>query len=489
MNKADIFNQLKEIVGAENTSCDLEDILPYTRDSYTPMMAQPVETPDFIVMPRNTEQVQKIIKLANQYLIPVYPRSFGVNIAASALPYKGGMVIDLKRMDRIIEINEETMTATIEPGVSWGRLRIEANKKKLDTVPIAGPYQTSPIGNFLLTNITPYATRYSMDRAVTFETVLPNGEILRTGSQVTASGAELNPYVRYANGPDIAGLFRGSVGNFGLITKMVIRLRPLAEIERNYYFAFKSLEQILRAMKNIERLEITRYSQIYNKTVGMRCTAVIDDLINDAKRENLLTLMPEYTLVIGLGGNSKMITLYEELVKDEVKKQGGEELKLENKYMENLDTLSEGTSQSILRMFAPHGGYGAVIAMLPVSKVLEVHATVEEIVKKHDLRDPFTGKPLDTEIIIYSYDRCSIVYLEHELLYDPLDSEAIRKEMACIRECYAVLTRKFGACHTMPNRSLLRSMLPSYVDILVGIKNLVDPNGIFLSGGPYTLEK
>jgi FAD/FMN-containing dehydrogenase len=328
-----------------------------------------------------------------------------------------------------------------------------------------------------------------MDRAVTFEAVLPNGEILRTGSQVTKMGAELNPYVRYANGPDIAGLFRGSMGNFGLITKMVIRLRPLAEIEKNYYFAFKQLEPVLRAMKNIERLEITRYSHIYNRSVGMRCTAVMDDLITDEKREKLLASMPEYTLVIGLGGNSKMITLYEELVRDEVKRQGGEEIRLEEKYMENLDALSEGTSQSILRMFAPHGGYGAIIAMLPISKVPEVHNTIEEIVKKHDLRDPFTGKPLDTEIIVFSYDRCSIVYLEHELLYDTLDAEAIKKEMECIRECYAVLTRKFGACHTIPNRSLLRSMIPSYVDMLVGIKKLVDPNGIFLSGGPYTLEK
>ena len=73
-----------------------------------------------MVLPRDAQQVQELVKLANTYGMPVYPRSFGGNIAASPIPYQGGIVIDRKRMDRIHLM--ESMAATIEPGVSWGKL-------------------------------------------------------------------------------------------------------------------------------------------------------------------------------------------------------------------------------------------------------------------------------------------------------------------------------------------------------------------------------
>ena len=487
-DKQHILKELIGIVGAEGVSAEAEDLLPYTKDAYATLLHQDVPLPGFVVLPTSSEEVQRIVRLANEHRIPVYPRSFGVNIAGSALPYQGGIVIDLKKMNRIIEINEETMTATIEPGVTWDRLRMRAKEKGLDIIPIGGPYQVSPVGNFLLTNITPYSTKYCMDRAVTLEAVLPNGEIIRTGSQCTEVGAELNPYFRYSYGPDITGLFRGSLGNFGIITRFVIRLRPLAEIENNYYFGFDNLRAALTAMQKIERLEITRYSTITNRDLSVRSILHPEKFKIKSERQRVLNQLPPYSLTVGLGGKAKQIDLYEEMIEEEVRKQNGKESKLEEDWRKDLDEAAEGCSQKALRMFEPYGSFGTIVGCTPVSSVEGMNEIVEQATKKYGLRDDIMDEPLVPELIVIPWDRCSTVYVEHEILYDPLDAEAVQKATKCLRECYVELFTKFGATHTMPNRTFLRLMMPSYSGLLIGIKKLVDPNGIFLAGGPYSFE-
>jgi glycolate oxidase len=480
---------LIDIVGEEFVSMEEEDIIPYMRDAYTILIDRPIVPPDFVVLPKNVDEVQRIVKLANKYKIPIYPRSFGVNIASSALPYRGGIVIDLRRMDKIIEINEETMTATIEPGVTWGKLRKEARKKGLDIIPIAGPYSPSPVGNFLLTNITPYSTRYSADRVVSLEVVLPNGEILRTGSQCLVNGDKLNPYFRYAYGPDLTGLFRGSLGNFGIVTKLVIRLRPLAEVEENVYYKFDELSVALKAMQRIERLEITRYSTIGNKYLFLRQLLHPEKLRIREEVEKSLARLPNFVLTIGLGGKAKQVALYKEIVEEEVSKVGGEKMELSPDEKNIADEVSEGASQKSIRMFAPYGGFAAVIACIPPSSVLGVTKVVEEKIKKYDLRDPILGEPLTPEIIVIPYDRCSTVYLEQELLYDPTDIDAVEKVKKCLRDCYREIATRYGGVHTIPNKTLFRLLLPSYVKVLTGIKRLLDPNGIMMPGGPYSIEE
>ena len=82
------------------------------------------------------------------------------------------------------------------------------------------------------------------------------------------------------------------------------------------------------------------------------------------------------------------------------------------------------------------------------------------------------------------------VYVEQELLYDPADQEETRKVFECIREVYRVMVLKYGAVHTIPNRSFLdRVALPSYSNLIRGIKKLVDPNGIMMAHGPYSFEQ
>lgn len=483
--KKNVFSRLISIVGPEGVSDNQADITPYMSDSYSLLMQKEVKPPDFIVLPENARQVQELARLANEVSIPVYPRSFGVNIAASAVPYNGGMVIDLKRMNRIHEIDEETMTATIEPGVSWGKLRKEANKKGLDTMPILGPYQGSAIGNFLLTNITAYSTKHMADRAVTLEAVLPNGEILRTGSQAVGKGAELNPYFRYSYGPDMTGLFRGSLGNFGIITRLVIMLRPRFEVEGIRLFGYPDFRQAIGSLVKIERMDISRYSMFFNDYFWMHTLLTPEELKDSGERQRMLSLLPEYMLVVGLGGKPKQVALYEEMVEEQVSRDGGMRVDLDGRVHSAAYELAEGASRKILRMFAPFSGYMPIITCVPVRQATKIKELGEELVKKYGLIDPLSGEPLKPEVLVIPYDRCSTVYLEQEILFDPADAESTQKAARCVREGYTKSTSLYGGVHTMPNRSLLKFLNPAYTQILRAVKHSVDPNNIFM-GGPYS---
>ncbi|MEW6264081.1 MAG: FAD-binding oxidoreductase [Thermodesulfobacteriota bacterium] len=485
-DQARLLEALIDLVGRENVSNEPVDLIPYLRDSYAILMGRNIPLPDFVVLPETAEQVQVLVKLANDHTMPVYPRSFGVNIAGSALPYRGGLILDLKRMNRILEINEDTMTATIEPGVTWAKLRREARKKHLDIIPIGGPYQTSPVGNFLLTNITPYSTKYPADRAVTLEVVLPDGRFLRTGSQAAPFGHKLNPYFRYAYGPDLTGLFRGSLGNLGVVTKMVIRLRPLAELEENLIYGFDRLDPALQALKKIERLEISRYSLLSNRFLLTHLLTRPADLKKKSERERVSGLFTPIVMTVGLGGKPRQVALYEEMTDEEAAGLGGRRLELPPDVKADYDEFTEGCSQKVLRMYAPFSGFAAVIGCVPYGRISEVHASVKRLVLSHDLKDALTNDPLTPELIVVPYDRASTAYVEHEVLFDPLDEAAVKKVQVCLRECYQEIVMKHGAVHTMPNRSLFKLMAPEYVALLRGLKNLVDPNGLFLAGGPYS---
>lgn len=489
-NPKEIRKALVSIVGQAHVSWDAPDMIPYIKDSYSTMMDREVPLPDFVAMPKTTDEVQQIVQLANQYLFPIYPRSFGVNIAGSALPYTaGGVVLDLKRMDRIIEINQDTMTATIEPGVTWGKLRKEANKKGLDVIPIGGPYQTSPVGNHLLTNITLYSSKYHCDRAVTLKAVLPNGKILRTGSWASAVGGDINPYFRYAYGPDMTGMFRGSLGNFGIIVEMVARLRPIAPVEKNLFFGFKELAPCLKAMQAVERLEFSRTCQASNNSMTAHLILAPHKIKDTQQRVELMARLPAFQITLGLGGTEEMVAVFENVANTEMAKFGGSSFTLEPHEMEILNQVGEGASRGIMHMYAPHSGFAAVIGCLPITHVAEINAIVKKIIKKYDLRDPLSGEALDHQLIILPYDRCSTVYVEQEILYDPAADQAhLLPVMQCLRDCYAQIVGKYGASHTIPNKTLMKNMLPSYVELLTGFKKLVDPNNIMMPGGPYSLD-
>lgn len=200
--------------------------------------AFPDRWPDIIVRPENTQEVSEIVKIANKYKIPMVPRGGGADLVGGAA-IQGGILLDLTRMNKIIEINEHDFYCELECGVTWGALLSNLYEKDL-TTGVLGPGSgySATIGGALSNSTAGFgSTKYGLvpDICLGVEVVLPNpqGTIIRTGA---AANKFAKPFCRYGVAPDFTGLFMGDVGTMGIKTKAFLRLFPNStyKVQRNY---------------------------------------------------------------------------------------------------------------------------------------------------------------------------------------------------------------------------------------------------------------
>jgi (+)-pinoresinol hydroxylase len=222
------IQQFQDAVGKEWVFTSDEDVALY-RDAYSPFMGEPEERfASAAVAPENVEQVQKIVRVANQYKIPIYPVSTGKNLGygGSAPVLSGSVVLDLKRMNRIVEVNEHNAYVLVEPGVSYFDLYRYIQEKGLKLwVDVPDPGWGSPIGNALDRGggyLMPQF-RNHFDSHCGMEIVLANGEIMRTGMGALPGSKTWQEY-KSGFGPWIDGMF--SQSNFGVVTKMGFWMMP-----------------------------------------------------------------------------------------------------------------------------------------------------------------------------------------------------------------------------------------------------------------------
>ncbi len=229
------MRELRAIVGDEWVFTADEDLQPY-RDHFSYLKDQPNEpVPSAAVGPDRVEQVQAIVRIANRYRIPLYPISTGKNFAygGPAPNVRGSVTVDLKRMNRILEVDDKRHFALVEPGVSYIDLYRYIQERGLKVwIDTPDPGWGSPIGNALDHGIG-YTLGFYRDHFGAhcgMEVVLPNGELMRTGMGAMSTARTWHEY-RHGFGPDPAGLF--GQGNFGIVTKMGFRLMPQPEHWRN----------------------------------------------------------------------------------------------------------------------------------------------------------------------------------------------------------------------------------------------------------------
>ena len=181
-NKDIILKKLEKIVGQDFVSNKPVDLFIYSQDSGA-SLPRPV---DFVVMPKNVKEVQKVVFLANEEKIPLVPMGAGMTLSGLTIPIKGGIVVDMKRMDQILEINEISRYVIIEAGVTTGRLTayLEKNHPELQvSIPDAPPSATI-MGNALIHGSGFLSQKYGNhgDMINGLEVILPTGEICKLGS-------------------------------------------------------------------------------------------------------------------------------------------------------------------------------------------------------------------------------------------------------------------------------------------------------------------
>jgi FAD/FMN-containing dehydrogenase len=236
---AKIIKGLKEIVGSEFVSTKVDVLLTYSQTAS--MAADPV-LPKAVVRPATSNEVSKILKLANKHRITIVPRSGGSSLQQEAIPKQNSIVVDMMRLEGIT-LYEDLRSVTVGAGVTYGEL-----DKFLDKYGLFLPvYPESALvctvaGNVAVNGAGPGSSRYGCtgEMVLGLEVVLPDGTIIQTGSEANPNAP--GPFLRYAFGSDITGLFIGSLGSFGIITKASMKVFRRPEYYEYSLFGFDTAE-------------------------------------------------------------------------------------------------------------------------------------------------------------------------------------------------------------------------------------------------------
>jgi glycolate oxidase len=303
----DIFAELVKILGENYVTADEETLQNYSHDE-TELLHF---LPEVVIKPSTANEVSAVLKLCNQYKIPVTPRGAGTGLSGGALPHLGGVLISMERMNKIISIDERNLQVITEPGVITEMLQNAVKEKGLFYPPDPSSRGSCFIGGNIAENSGgPKAVKYGVvrDYVLNLEVVLPTGDIIWTGANV----------LKNSTGYNLTQLMVGSEGTLGIVTKIVLKLIPLPTHDLLMLVPFKSLEKASEAVSAIFRagytpsaLELVEIDalKIVSAFVESNAIPLTDDteahLIIEVDGNHLDTLMAEMEAI------SELLTMYD----------------------------------------------------------------------------------------------------------------------------------------------------------------------------------
>ena len=498
MQKADFRRAIaafRKIVGDEWVFADPDNVVSYNKNYVPDPLKRHVAVG--AVAPASVEQVQAILKVANQYRQPLWPVSTGKNMGyGMATPATAGqMVLDLKRMNRILDVDVELGTALLEPGVTYQQLSdylADNNIPLWIDVPTIGPV-ASPVGNTLDRGVgyTPYGEHFSVQCGM--EVVLPNGEILRTGMGSTKNPSAWQAF-KWGYGPYLDGLFTQS--NFGVVTKMGLWLMPRPPVYKPFMIRHPDMEDVARIVEAMRPLRVSQLIPNVNLMMGAAYQLAMfnrradlwqgagsmpDDAVKKAARANDLGMWNTY---FALYGTEEMVAAIEPVVRGALSASGGEVLTetemAGNPYFHHHATLMRGgLSLEEVGLLRWKGAGGGLAWFAPVAP-----AKGQETARQTALAKEILGT--------YGFDYTAAYAigwreLHHiiALLYDKSDAAEEQKADRCYRE----LVTRFGDQGWASYRTGVQAMdlvASQYGqvnrDFNATLKKAIDPNGVLAPG-------
>jgi glycolate oxidase len=210
--KASLRTELEGILGRDGVLADPDELLTYESDGLTLFRA----LADFVVFPRETAQVADVVRLAHRQGIPFVARGAGTGLSGGCLPTEGGIVISMMRMNRVLEVDYDNQIAVVQPGLVNLHLSWAVGSRGYYYAPDPSSQQACTIGGNIANNSGgPHTLKYGVttNHVLGLEVVMPDGEVVWLGGKT-----------REAPGYDLAGVFVGSEGTFGIATAIVVRI-------------------------------------------------------------------------------------------------------------------------------------------------------------------------------------------------------------------------------------------------------------------------
>ena len=241
-----IIQQLAIIVGHDQVLTSKVNLTTYGYDATADV---PKGTPDVIVLPTSVEQVQSVVNLARKHGIAIYPRGAGTNLSGGTIPVERGIVLSLQKMDKILEVDAENLTATVQPGVVIQELNNAAAPHGLMYPPDPGTVTTATMGGSVAENSGGLrGLKYGVTKhyVMGMEVVLANGERVRFGGKT----------VKNVTAYDFSNLFVGSEGTLGIIVEITCKLLPSPKYRRAMLATYSTVEDAGNTVAGIIKAQV-----------------------------------------------------------------------------------------------------------------------------------------------------------------------------------------------------------------------------------------
>jgi len=350
------LEELQAIVGEGNATDDRAICASYSRDQHWHFV--PAKNPAYVVRPADKEEVREVLMQANKAKIPVIPYSTGINVRGLTIPvHEGSILLDLSRMNHILEINPEMKTATVEPGATFGMLFEKTKSYKLRPAFPDAPLTVSVLANYYLRGIYQTSATDGHDHVLSYEMVLPNGEIIKTGSR-SLSGM---PYFRYGVGPDFTGVFCAHPGTCGVVTELTAKLYRLYDNRRAYFIGFDDVPLSTKLIYNLMNDETAASIRLVDSQSWLKGICGTFDYPYEE--------LPKFVLCILVEGLDGIFEAKDKLVREYIKESGGEVLEFPEEFKRTFEEESLGGAEKSCMVFGLRGNYHCIGIYGPLTHV------------------------------------------------------------------------------------------------------------------------
>jgi len=441
-------------VGRENVLSTPEDLVCYGYDA-----THCEGEPSLVVRPGSAGEVAEIVRLANRARLPLVPRGSGTNLSGGTIPVPGSVVVQMGRLNRILEIDEGNLTATVQPGVLLGDFNREVESRGLFYPPDPSSQSISSLGGNVGEGAGgPRGVKYGTTRnyVIGLEVVTPTGEVLRLGGKAAKRGADAS----------LLHLMIGSEGTLGIITEITVRLVPKPAAKQTFLAAFDRLEDAARTVSALIASRIVPTTIELMDQVGM---------IEVEKFKHVgLPIEAEAVLLIEVDGSEAEVAYQSERVERKVREGGARDVQVAR------------TQQEMDLLWLARRSFGAAIARSTPTQVTEdatvPRAKVPEMVRAiFSLRQKYR---LRVAILAHAGDG----NMHPAIMIDPRDSDEMRRVEQFTAELFRTALALGGTLSGEHGMGILKSPYlewqfgPEGVAAFRRLKAALDPNNILNPG-------
>lgn len=454
MNDA-YLSELHSFLGEDQILTSPEDMTVYAFDGTAMLRALPA----CVILPETAEQVSRVLKLANERRIPVVTRGSGTGLSGGSVPIPGGIVLCLVRMNRILEVDTDNLTMTVQPGVITQNIFDAAAAEGLFYPPDPGSMKISTIGGNVANNAGGLrGLKYGVTRnyVMALDVALADGRILSTGTKC----------VKDVAGFSLRDLFIGSEGTLGVITRIVLKLIPPPAAKKTMLGLFNSMTAAAETISAIIRAKIVPCTLEFLDNATINC---VEDFAKIG-----LPLDVEALLLMEVDGYPAEIEEQADRITEIARQNGAREVRVAANAEEGLQLATARRSAfSALARLAP-----TVILediTVPRSELAAMIATIQEVAARHNVNIGTFGHMGDGN-------------LHPTVLTDERDEEEMRRVDKALEEIaeHAVslggtITGEHGV--GLAKKPFLPSAMgPVAMDVMAQMKACFDPNNILNPG-------